>query len=674
MESIVVLLFAVCNSYGLPSLLQERPQFTQPNGFIKLLLQTPHAFKSGGEFEHQGKLSLPPSVDTFNLQPGDPSHMVRLPIGLPAQESWLFVDVTSDIIWATPLCSVYRMFGHEDNVHGNCTTEISGLYNPAASESMINTSLSFSFFETPAKIFGTAINEMIVFAGYSYDVLLCLNQNMYYEQSPVGVFGLGQEIPGVFRFGLLDRLVQTGQIDSRSFSLSLTHESSRDPGVVIEGKFHKTTNEDAWNVKDLTGRAGSLTLGGIDVGKYYGPMNHVRLLEDPTHQHSTSYCVSLAKLQILVSDSDSMVALANDDRPACFNTRNRLTRFPAEAFDVILGIFDPYSLPKAGRDGEVLYSLPCSFDGAEYIRFGFGGAGDLSAFDIDVAIEDLILDPVTDAESQGACLLGISRGDAGTDFILGETFLAAVTAVFDVDTKAVYLAPYADCGTDVVAWGPNTIDEWAYGSCEPPLDDPTGWQSAEFGSSTASPSDVAIPTFALPSLAVSSEDSWNALSDATYGFSSTSSASLKTAVLHDNLTTTITIRRTRSITISEAPDSSTEDPYLRATASSPNCESFSIIIDGISRPGETLASAVDSWSVGSQPSSAMSFHAEPSLLVPPFLQDSEVAFETNAPGIIRTGLLIASSSTKLAVPGAGGDEDNRSRPDVSPAVEEEDFR
>lgn len=111
---------------------------------------------------------------------------------------------------------------------------------------------------------------------------------MYYEQSPVGVFGLGQEIPGVFRFGLLDRLVQTGQIDSRSFSLSLTHESSRDPGVVIEGKFHKTTNEDAWNVKDLTGRAGSLTLGGIDVGKYYGPMNHVRLLEDPTHQHSTS--------------------------------------------------------------------------------------------------------------------------------------------------------------------------------------------------------------------------------------------------------------------------------------------------------------------------------------------------------------------------------------------------
>lgn len=246
--------------------------------------------------------------------------------------------------------------------------------------------------------------------------------------------------------------------------------------------------------------------------------------------------------------------------------------------------------------------------------------------------------------------------------------------MFDVDTKAVYLAPYADCGTDVVAWGPNTIDEWAYGSCEPPLDDPTGWQSAEFGSSTASPSDVAIPTFALPSLAVSSEDSWNALSDATYGFSSTSSASLKTAVLHDNLTTTITIRRTRSITISEAPDSSTEDPYLRATASSPNCESFSIIIDGISRPGETLASAVDSWSVGSQPSSAMSFHAEPSLLVPPFLQDSEVAFETNAPGIIRTGLLIASSSTKLAVPGASGDEDNRSRPDVSPAVEEEDFR
>ncbi|KAG7149328.1 hypothetical protein HYQ46_001758 [Verticillium longisporum] len=65
---------------------------------------------------------------------------------------------------------------------------------------MINTSLSFSFFETPAKIFGTAINEMIVFAGYSYDVLLCLNQNMYYEQSPVGVFGLGQEIPGAFRF------------------------------------------------------------------------------------------------------------------------------------------------------------------------------------------------------------------------------------------------------------------------------------------------------------------------------------------------------------------------------------------------------------------------------------------------------------------------------------------
>ncbi|EEY16830.1 predicted protein [Verticillium alfalfae VaMs.102] len=465
MESVLVLLFAVCNSHGLPSLLEERPGFTQQNGFIKLLLQTRHATKSGGEVENEGKLSLPPPVNTFNLQPGDPDHM------------------------ASPLCSVHRMFDHEDNVSDNRTTEISGLYNPAASESMLNTSLSFSLFETPAKIFSTAINEMIVFAGH----------------------------------------------------------------------------------------AGSLTLGGIDVGKYYGPMNHVRLLEDQTHQHSTSYCVSLAKLQILVSDSDSMVDVANDDRPAYFNTRNRLTRFPAEAFDVILGIFDPYSLPKAGRDGEVLYSLPCSFDGAEYIRFGFGGAGDFPAFDIDVAIEDLILDPVTDAESPGACLLGISRGDAGTDFILGETFLAAVT----------------------------------------------DWQPAEFGSLTASPSDVAIPTIFPPSIAVSSEDSWNTLSDATYDFSSTSSGFLKNSVSHDNLTTTITVRRTRNITVNEAPDS---------------------------------------------------IQAEPSLLVSPIVQDSEVAFETNAPGIVRTGLIIASSSANLAGPGAGGDKTNRLRPDVSSAVGEEEFR
>ncbi|CRK24365.1 hypothetical protein BN1723_013280 [Verticillium longisporum] len=615
MESILVLLFAVVNSHGLASLLQERQEFTQPNGLVKLLLQTRHATKSGGEVEHEGKLSLPPSVDTFNPQPGDPSHMVK------------------------------------HNVSDNCTTEIFGLYNPAASESMINTSLSFSFFETPAKIFGTAINEMI---------------NMYYEQSPVGVFGLGQEIPGAFRFGILDRLPFTAP-----------RKLAR-PGTGNPRQVHKIITGDAGNVKDLTAHAGSLTLGGIDVGKYYGPMNHVHLLEDPTHQHSTSYCVSLAKLQILVSDSDSMVALANDDRPACFNTRNRLTRFPAEAFDVIIGIFDPYSLPKAGRDGEVLYSLPCSFDGAEYIRFGFGGAGDLSAFDIDVAIEDLILDPVADAESQGACLFGISRGDAGTDFILGETFLAAVTGIISplramarMQTKEQQ--PCLTWIRRLFTLRPmlTAALTWLFGDRIPST---SGLMSTDFGSSTASPSDVAIPTIALPSIAVSSGDSWNTLSDATYGFSSTSSAFLKTSVSHDNLTTTITVRRTRSITVSEAPDSSTEDPYLRATASSPDCESFSIIIDSISRPGETLPSAIDSRSVGSQPSSTTFFHAEPSLLVPPILQDSEAAFETNAPGIIRTGLVIASSSTKLAGPGAGGDKDDRLRPDVSPAVEGEEFR
>ena len=63
----------------------------------------------------------------------------------------------------------------------------------------------------------------------------------------------------------------------------------------------------------------------------------------------------------------------------------------------------------------------------------------------------------------GTCRLGIQYGDG--DWILGDTFLRAAYAVYDIDNKSIWLDQADDCGSSIVAIGSGTNAVPAINGC-----------------------------------------------------------------------------------------------------------------------------------------------------------------------------------------------------------------
>lgn len=167
--------------------------------------------------------------------------------------------------------------------------------------------------------------------------------------------------------------------------------------------------------------------------------------------------------------------------PVLFDTGSTITYAPAAYIDVIAD-----ALPGAEYvEGTGMYSVPCAAKTDETIRstvkFGFGGVA------AEMPVRKLIftLPPGLAPDSVPQCWLGLFPTTFEPFYIFGDVFLRSFyseyriverwhprasqaadlcPAVFSQDDMAIYLAPFVDCGSDLVTCGSGAAD--LVGKCD----------------------------------------------------------------------------------------------------------------------------------------------------------------------------------------------------------------
>ena len=189
------------------------------------------------------------------------------------------------------------------------------------------------------------------------------------------------------------------------------------------------------DLRGVDNPTGSIIFGGIDTGKFIG--NLVKLPMLPASQTPLgAYRYYVTMTGIGVTFPDGQVVRSDEITvPVFLDSGGTFSQLPPEIVQALASVFTNAVLT---RDGYWL--VPCGvteFPGS--IDFYFAGKT------IRVSFNDFIL------ELDGICVLGVLSSE--DEYVLGDTFLRAVYAVFDQDNQEIHLAQAANCGTNLVAIG-----------------------------------------------------------------------------------------------------------------------------------------------------------------------------------------------------------------------------
>jgi len=204
------------------------------------------------------------------------------------------------------------------------------------------------------------------------------------------------------------------------------------------------------NSQDST--TGSLLFGGVNKGKYTGPLSTIPIENNPNYTTPSGFIVTVTGIGLTLSGDSKTTTKANTSIP--------LVTKRADPFLIDSGTYNielPLEhlqpiLTALGAEYEAAseYAMvPCSMTtNTSTIDFVF------TSFSISVPLTELIFpqdflayDDYIPTLSDGktpACLLGIQP--SGEDMILGDTFMRSAYMVFDLDNNEVSLAQ-ANVGT-----------------------------------------------------------------------------------------------------------------------------------------------------------------------------------------------------------------------------------
>ncbi|KHN95537.1 secreted aspartic proteinase [Metarhizium album ARSEF 1941] len=229
-----------------------------------------------------------------------------------------------------------------------------------------------------------------------------------------GIFGAGPSAQGwesAFPH-VLDSLVSQKHMQSRAFSL---------------------------DIRPIDSPLGAVIFGGIDTRKYTGPLEKRPVTTGPNG--SVGYWIFLDGLSVSREDGSRIPVFDQTAEPlrALLDSGNTLTHLPRSMVTEILKAF-----PSARQDPNDAkqYIVDCAAASlAGTVDFQFGSTT------IRVPYDDFLWKQ----PQHNICVLGVSPDDSF--FVLGDTFLRAAYAVYDMDNRNVYVASAADCGTHLVPIG-----------------------------------------------------------------------------------------------------------------------------------------------------------------------------------------------------------------------------
>lgn len=222
---------------------------------------------------------------------------------------------------------------------------------------------------------------------------------------------------------ILDSLFQSGNINSRSFSLYLD---------------------------DFGSGSGTVLFGGIDHAKYEGDLVALTVPKDSdpkswTHGMYTTQSLVLTSVSASINGTTTQYTPSNYQSSAIIDSGAGFVGFPPAIYNEIIA-----SAPIASEyDG--FATIPCKHAAMDsYITLQLTGVNSASK-SIDISYANLIVplyegtydDPSPAVhEGETLCAFTVSKGE-----VLGDPFLRSAYAVFDLDRKTVSLAQ-AKYGTE----------------------------------------------------------------------------------------------------------------------------------------------------------------------------------------------------------------------------------
>ncbi|KAF5025656.1 hypothetical protein F66182_2262 [Fusarium sp. NRRL 66182] len=251
-----------------------------------------------------------------------------------------------------------------------------------------------------------------------------LNPGKDEQFSGIGALGLGPSLEHGYKPGkpfnsVLDNLVAEGQIASRTYSVDLgSHDSKQ----------------------------GSLIFGGIDTAKFKGKLVKRPLVKDELGTFGPS--IVLTGLQQTVPEGKKHSYKVHEkDSVFLIDSLNQYLRLRHSFVDPL------YETLGAVNDGSDAYFVPCE-------KRHMPGSWDFQFGEVTIKIPYKNIITPQSNDSGKTCWVGVLTTSKG-QLVLGQPFLQAAYAAFDLDNKQVALAPPANCGHKLVAFGsgPDAIPE-----------------------------------------------------------------------------------------------------------------------------------------------------------------------------------------------------------------------
>ncbi|KAK3330522.1 acid protease [Apodospora peruviana] len=364
------------------------------------------------------------------------AYYVDVSVGTPGQTVSMVLDTGSSDAWVVGtranLCIDRKL---QEYYQQQCLAT----YNPARSSSykmLYRNSFNIKYLDGGGAA-GDFITDDFTIAGTTIKSL----QMGYARQTSrgTGILGIGfntSESAAVPYPNIIDQLRDQGKIGTKAYSVWLN---------------------------DRRSQTGTILFGGIDKGKFIGPLKILPIIKADEAATPTAFDVAFYGMSVKYtngSKSDIRTSLSNDKLAAVLDTGSTLSYLPEYMTSQI------FTELGAVTESQVtgLTLIDCKYLTSEpdlVVSFDFGGTATIT-----VPVWELVLDLLADYQYlmpadipfDNVCVFGIQSTtgfeesqvvENATFALLGETFLRSAYAVYDLDSHQIGIAQANLNSTDV---------------------------------------------------------------------------------------------------------------------------------------------------------------------------------------------------------------------------------
>ncbi|KAG6365676.1 hypothetical protein INS49_007287 [Diaporthe citri] len=374
----------------------------------------------------------------------DVAYYAQLNIGSPAQPVYVQLDTGSFELWVNPTCSTLDASDQEF-----CNAV--GFYDATKSSTAVNLqntktlnygigSANITYFKDSIALPGAAT----AMSGVQFGVATSSRSQFS------GILGIGYGLGLTTRYpNFVDELATQNQTKVKAYSVAL---GSKDEGE------------------------GVIVFGGVDTSKFAGRLATLPIVPAADSPDGVPrYWISMNNMSI-TPPSGNRKMYPNSSMDVFLDTGSTLTLLPQAICDQLGADFGSSGLDESG-----FYPVDCNLaDLPGTIDFDFNGV------EIKVPYNEFIRSS-SGSFGQESCVLGITPSESFT--LLGDTFMRSAYAVFDLETNAIHMQQYTNCGSTPAAIASAADLTTLEGKCSSPRTMVPGTGSA----SEPSPTDSSTP-------------------------------------------------------------------------------------------------------------------------------------------------------------------------------------